>query len=89
MPDATLLRGNGSVHLWRCTHELCGRVVEAGEVGYLKHTYRPDQAIEEATRLQLRTDPPKCIGRHLIGGHYSSHRASPMELVEYAPVEGS
>jgi hypothetical protein len=76
-----------SVHLWRCTHELCGRVVEAGELGYLRHTYREDEAVEAATRLQHRDDPPKCIGRPNFNGSYTSHRASPMELVEFAPVD--
>jgi hypothetical protein len=82
-----------SVHLWCCSHPLCERAVQDIDVDYYRfmgrHTDNPARIAKAGAVLLSKQegDPPKCVGGASSKGGYRSHRAAPMELVEFAPVD--
>lgn len=91
---APMVALDSAVHLWRCTHPLCTRVVQDTDIDHLRFMaqHSGDVGYEnEAMRILIDkrdTDrPPKCIGQHLAGGNYRSHRAEVMELVEFVEAD--
>lgn len=85
---------------WRCTHPLCPRLAQSWEIDYCRMLVRNEtgpKREELYRRLQVASlevterelDPPKCIGSQTSAGGYYSHRATPMELVEVAVIDGS